>query len=220
MSVGLFNDMLAAQGGFGQQLTWRPSTLCPCRDENSGGALPGCFQCHGAGVLYAPPQTAWAGLTGMRVAKEWAAFGQWESGDVVVTVPQDSPLYAAGENDRVLMVQSTEPFRVILTASGADRLRFSATELDRVFWLTPDTTVLVEGAIPDVAPDGSLSWADGTGAPPLGTQYSVTGRRNQEYYVFKDLPQDRAHFGGLPLPRRVVLRRFDLMARGLGQGLT
>jgi hypothetical protein len=67
--------------------------------------------------------------------------------------------------------------------------------------------------LPIVTGGDSLTWSEEGGCPPAGVQFSVTGRRQQEYYIFRDLPQDRAHHGGAALPRRVVARRFDLFGR-------
>lgn len=208
LSPATFNGLLA---NMGQRVAWRRAYLCPCRDTYSGAPVPGCPQCRGKGTLWAEAVDAWTGLAGMKVAREWAAFTQWESGDVVLTIPSDSPLYAAGENDRIVMSQSSEPFSIALTRGTLDRVTFPVLQVDRVFWLTDDLAATIEAGIPTVAPDGTLTWTES--APPDGKQYSVTGRKRQEYYVFKDLPQDRAHHGGATLPRRVVARRFDLAGR-------
>ena len=152
----------------------------------------------------------------MRVAREFASFGTWESGDVILTLPSDSAVYAAGERDRVVMMNSSEPFSTTLTRGSQDRLKFPVLQVDRVFYLPTLESPLVLLPVPPVAADGTLLWADAPAAPPAGAQYSVTGRRHQEYYVFTDLPQDRAHFGGAPLPRRVQMRRFDLFGRSGG----
>ena len=69
---------------------------------------------------------------------------------------------------------------------------------------------LVECSIRSVAADGTITW--GT-PPPLGSLFTLIGRRQLEYFLFKDLPQERAHHGGLALPRRVALRRFDMFDR-------
>lgn len=176
----------------------------------------------------------------MRVAREWANFGLWESGDVVLTIPSDSPLYEAGEHDRLVMTDSSEPFSTLATdrtprpvitgdqlaptVDDTDRLGdgwqavtvkigFAPSSISRIIWKEPGTEALVEGAIPTVTGGDSLTWSRPTGCPPVGVQFSITGRRHQEYYLFRDLPQDRAHHGGAALPRRVAARRFDLFGQ-------
>lgn len=206
-----FNALLAADGiGLGQKVTWARAFACPCRSPTSGAAEQGCPVCQGRGVAWDQPIAAWTGLAGMKIAREWAMFGEWESGDVVVTIPSDSPLYGAGENDRVTFINSTEAFSSILMG-GVDHLPFQATEINRLVWRDPVTKALTVGGIPSEAPDGTLTWT--SGAPPAGVQYSISGRRNPEYWLFKDLVQDRHHHAGRALPRRVALRRFDLFGK-------
>lgn len=135
----------------------------------------------------------------------------YETGDTVISIPSSNPLYAIGENDRVLLLQTTEPFRAILTHDGLDFLSFTASQIDRVFWLDADGVELVEGGIPTQSPDGALVWD--SGSPPAGVQYSVRGRRYPEYFCFKDFPKDRRHFQGESLPRLVTLRKWDLFGR-------
>jgi hypothetical protein len=239
MSVARFNTMLR---DVGQDVSWRRSSLCPCRDRASGAAVPGCPVCGGRGVTWQAPTAAWAGMTGVKAAREWAAFGLWESGDVVMTVPSDSPFYEAGEFDRCVLLESTEPFQEILVRGENDVIPSPVRSIDRVFWLDPTGAAEIDGSIPAQAADLSLfwfglylTWPDGVGqvqvtfptgagelpiawpndgaAPPVGTQYCVRGRRHPEYFLFKDFPQDRAHYGGLTLPRRTVMRKFDLFGR-------
>ena len=212
LSPGRFNRLLGSdQGGLGQAVTWRRASFCPCRAVYSGAAEPDCPLCQGRGTLWAVPVAAWTGLAGMKQTREWAAFGEWQSGDVVLSIPSDSPLYAAGENDRVLMTQSSEAFSTGLTRGVKDQPPFMVVEVTEVFWRDPATKARVNGALPSVAPDNTLTWA--SGGPPDGVQYSVSGRCRPEYYIFRDLVQDRAHSGGLALPRKTVARRFDLMGR-------
>ena len=207
-----FNGVLSADQGAGQNVLWSQSAVCPCRDPFSGAAKAGCPVCGAKGVTWASPVAAWAGMAGMKIAREWAAFGMWESGDIVISIPSDSPLYAAGETDRVLLVNSSEPFSVVLAPGQTGPLVFSAYEVNRAFWLDASQAVVDAPSLPLIAADGSLSWAPGS-APPATAQVSLSGRKRPEYYLFRELPQDRAHFGGTALPRRVALRRFDLFKR-------
>jgi len=208
LNPGAFNRLLGGAGGLGQAVTWRRASLCPCRNAYSGAAEQGCPLCAGKGSLWAVPIPAWTGLAGMRATREWQAFGEFKGGDVVFTIPSDSPLYAAGETDRVVMTQSSEAFDQVLTRGAGDQLRFPVQEVTECFWRDPTTKARVDGAAPKVAADGTLTWT--SGAPPAGTQYSISGRRRPEYYVFRDLVQDRAHHFGRALPRKVVMRRFEL----------
>ena len=58
--------------------------------------------------------------------------------------------------------------------------------------------------------NGQLSWSVGAS---VGSQYSISGTRYSEYFVWDELPGDRKHHYGARLPRKLVLRRFDLFGR-------
>ncbi len=209
LSPEWFNDQLDQMG---QNVLWRRAAACPCRDVHSGAARQGCPTCKGKGQFWPDaPVRCRTGLAGMKVARAYQQFGTWETGDCIFTIPSDSALYACGEFDRVLMLDSSEPFSEVLTRGQLDRVFGQVLAIDTVFYFgDPDAPPLRAGR-PRWDADGNLTWA--AGAPPDGVQYTVRGRKRQEYYVFTELPQDRAHFGGLDLPRRVQMRRLDLFLR-------
>lgn len=195
----------------GQQASWRRAYDCPCRDTHSGAAKQNCPSCHGTGITWGEEIIGTVAVAGQKVQQQWAKLGMYESGDQVLSLPSDSPVYWAGGFDRLIMAQSSTPFSRTLTHEPIDKLSIIVELIERVFWLD-ENGVIVEGGIPEVsAGDGALTWA--SGEPPIGTQYSITGRRMPEYFVFQDFPQDRAHFGGSIFPRRVVVRLMDLFAR-------
>lgn len=229
LSPGAFDGFL---NDIGQDVQWRAATVCPCVNPSSGQAKPTCAHCTGRGRLWADPVAARTGVAGRTVQREWAQFGSWEAGDVVVSIPSDSPLYAIGPYDRVQFLQRSEPFSINLvagvnigssagpiSASGpvsptasvshaTARLRFPVNRIDHARWIVGAN--LIEGTVPTVSDDGTLHWPDGT-APPDGASISLTGRRRAEFFCFPESPFDRPHYQGLTLPRRVVLRRFDLL---------
>lgn len=205
LSSGSFNAFL---NGVGQKMGWRRAFACPCINLASGAALPGCPVCDGKGRAWAAQVEGMAGVAGMKVQRDWAQFGLYEDGDTVVTIGSDSPLYEIGQFDRVAMLNSSQAFSANYLR-GEDALLFVPLQIDRVFWIEGES--VVEGSIPAINLDGTLAW--GAGAPPLGVVYSMSGRRRPEYFCFNELSQDRAHHGGSPLPRRVVLRKFDLLGR-------
>ena len=207
-----FNDFL---NDIGQDVLWRRASICPCRDLISGAPRQGCPLCGARGVIWDQAVPAVVGLTSMRVKREWASFGTWESGDVAMSIPSDSPLYACGEKDRVVMSDSSEPFQSVLVRDEQDQVRYPIVSIDRAFWLDPTGATIVEGPIPAFSDVGAIVWDEGSG-PPIGTEYSLRGRKHQEYYMVDDLPQDRAHFHGNALPRVVHMRRFDLFGRVAG----
>lgn len=197
----------------------------------SGSPSPTCKVCRVRGYFWEAGVPSRAGLAGMNVQREWAAFAQWESGDVVVSVGSDQPLYAAGEMDRIVFTQSSESFDYVQWRGEPTEFRllapspvlatpdatapkpdFTIITFDRCFWVNDAKDTVIEGGLPVQAADGTLSWPDG-GEPPEGVAYTLRGRKLPEYFVFGAFPRDRAHFGGQALPRRITLRKWDLFSK-------
>lgn len=202
-----FNRML---NDMGQRFAWRRAFACPCINPHSGAPKPGCPYCHGKGRAWGDPVEGVAGVVGRDQMREFAQFGIWDAGDVMLSIPSDSPLYDIGQFDRVVALDRSEPFSMTLVRGRNDRLREPLVEVERAYWID-DSDKIVEGRIAGIGPNGVIQW-DGV-PPPMGEQFSITGRRRPEYFVYQDLPFDRPHHKGAPLPRRVVLRRFDLYGR-------
>ena len=139
-----------------------------------------------------------------------AEFGFWDDGDVMVSIPSDSPLYEIKGYDRVTMINRTEPFSMSVITGVNDSFKFHVTQVDSVQWINSGGT-LENGFLPNII-DGALSWDIGT-APNDGGQYTLSGRRHPEYFCYQDQPLDRPHQFGEPLPRRIVLKRFDTFGR-------
>lgn len=215
LSPAAFNAFLSGPNGIGQEFLWRPAAVCPCVNRLSGAANAKCPKCSGKGRVWGTAVQCRAGMTQQKIDKLWATMGQYEVGDATLTVPEDSPLYDAGQFDRITMLNSTDRFSIPLVhGDPAERLFFMVEKIDRVFWYTgpnDGTGDLVEGGLPAVSDDGLLSWADG--GPPPGKQYSITGTRFSEYFVYQGLPSDRAEHYGARLPKKIMVRRFDAFGR-------
>ncbi len=223
LSPARFNAHLRHMG---QDVLWRRAYQCPCRDQNSNAAQPGCPHCLGKGKSWSASAPAYVGVTGMQRQRQWAQMGLYEAGDVVVSLPSDSLIYAIGEIDRVAFIDSSDAFSLNLTRGQNDALLpWTATQFDRLYWLDELTGNIVEGALPLLDPVTStaiaLTWTipdpllppPALLEPPAGMQYSLTGRKLPEFFVWGDLVQTRHHHGGFALPRHVVLRRFDLFGK-------
>lgn len=206
LSPASFNRFLS---GIGQDTSWRKSDACPCVSPLSGAALPSCPHCSGKGRIWQAPVAGRIGVSSMASKRQYAAFGIFEAGDLLLTLPSDSPLYNMGQFDIVKLTGATQPFSIILDHGTRDEFQFTPEHIDRVFWI--DGANIIESDARDVA-DMRIVWGAHT-QPAAGRKYSVTGRWNPDYFVFQELPTERAHHGGLPLPRRVVVRRFDLYGR-------
>jgi hypothetical protein len=142
------------------------------------------------------------------------AAGLWDSGDMVLSIPSNSPMWEnAGRYDRMTMLNSTDVFsRPLRRGAPSERLLFKPATITRVFWLDPDTRLPVEGVIPSVSNDGTITWPD-EGAPPVGASYSMTGTMYSEYFIFDHYPSDRNEHSGVKLPKKVQCRKWDLFGR-------
>lgn len=211
-SPALFNALLRP-AGVGQSVLWRRASLCPCRSEDSGAAEQGCPRCRGRGVTWAPGAASHAGAVGQKITRQFLEALQIEQGDQVLSIPGDSPARDAGEHDLFVMLDGSQPYAAVALRDGSERVDPAVFRIDRCHWLNGGKEE-VEAGIPRVHPEtGALTWPDPASAPPPGEQFAVRGRKRPVYFVFRELPMDRAHGGGLALPRRVHTRRFDLFGR-------
>lgn len=134
----------------------------------------------------------------------------WEPGDAVLTIPADSPLYAAKQFDRIRALGAITPFSEVIVPGRNDHLRQPVLSITRVFWLAADGVTQVDGGFPTVATDGSMTWT--SGAPPPGTTFTIEGKRNEEFFVYTSLASHR-NSGVCGLPTMLQVRAFDLLGR-------
>jgi hypothetical protein len=199
--------------GFAEQFKYRKAYACPCLNPTSSAPQANCPACLGKGWLWSLPIDADCAVASSKVQLEWSKMGNWESGDLVLSIPYTSVLYGIAQFDRVVQLTSTDERALVLVrGSERERLQGAVKQVLRTFWFADDGQTPVEGGIPTVGGDGRLAWP-ATGAPPAGKKYSITYCRYTEYYCFGEFSNDRKKHGGALLPRRVVLRRFDLLGR-------
>lgn len=204
-----FNDHL---NNMGEWFRWRRSSACPCINPSSGSPKVGCPHCGGKGRLWETPVRALAGVASQKTQQEWAKFGQWESGDLVLSIPEDSPLYDVAPFDRVVAEITSDAFSMPLVRGAPnERIPGAIKEITRVYWFSQAGDI-TEGKAPTINALGVPSWPDG-GAPPAGTTYSLSGHRYQEFYCFGPYPVSRMKHAGARLPVRMVMRMFDLLGR-------
>lgn len=209
-SPGRFNGLIA---NIAQQVAWWKTDRCPCRDPYSGGPTQGCPSCGGRGWLWNAQTAGTLFLSGMKVQSQWATFGLYQTGDVSVTLPSNSSVYALKDMDRVRFTDSSAGVNQTFTHGVDDTvLPFQLTSIDRVFVLN-GSQLPQDLTTPTIHSDQTLTWASGQ-EPAAGQQYTLTGRARPEYFVaYSSVEQDRAHHRGFALPRRIILRRFDLFGR-------
>lgn len=203
-----FNILLADMG---QTVRWRQAFACPCVNAHSGAAKPGCPICDGKGQGWKTAVDCDAGVTGQKTQREWAQSGLYESGDVVISLPSDSAIYAMGQFDRAILVNSSERFSFVLKRGSNDVLQFPFLAVTRCFWLNTAGTAIVEGGIPTVSSAGVLTWL--TGEPVAGSSYTLEGTRMNEYFCWGMFPGNRGIHHGELLPKKVILRKFDIFGK-------
>ena len=154
------------------------------------------------------------GVASQNTQVKWAKMGMWETGDMVVSIPEESPAWdIGGQFDRVITLNGLDGFSDVFThGATTERLRLPINQVERVFWFAADKVTIVDGGIPVFDANGRMSWPDG-GEPPIGTQYTITGDIFSEYYMLDAFPSDRNEHQGMRLPKRIVLRKFDLFGR-------
>lgn len=208
-NVGNFNRLHA---NLGQYFGWRRRYACPCVDVDSGAPDYRCRICGGNGHIWEPVVKASATVAGQKTQAKWAQMSQYMDGDVVLTVPENSPMWQAGAFDRMTMMNAPERFSSTLRRGAPnERLYFQPEEIDRVFWRNQEEDGLVDGEPPEVDAEGRLTWGDG--APPAGRSYTMTGRRYPEYFIYQELPRQRRMHSGARMPVQLVVRRFELLGR-------
>lgn len=211
LSGAAFNRHLRHMG---QDVEWRKSSLCPCQNEFSAAPQTSCGICHGKGYTWAAGVAGVVGVTGQRASVQYKEFGEYMEGDSLLSVQADSVLYEIGKYDRVSLLNATDRFSVTRVHDDNDLLDLRLKEITRIHWLTEDLSAEVEGVIPSWDSDtGQLTWADPEGEPPAGAQYTITGTRYMEYFVWTDMSGDRNMHQGETLPRKVPVRLWDLFGR-------
>lgn len=198
----------------GQRVLWRRSFACACVNPASGQPDPKHALCAGKGRIWNDPVPTVTGVATQSTQAKWAAMGMYAVGDMVLSIPQASPLWNAGRYDRITALDSTDVFsQPLVRGAPTEKLLFKPVSIDRVFWLHPTTRLIIEGGIPTVGSSGIPEWAVGQLAPAPGVSYSITGTKNSEYFLFDNFPSDRNQHSGMRLPKRVVARQFDLFNR-------
>lgn len=211
-----FNSFLS--GDVGQPVLWRRANVCPCANPNSGSAKQGCPICSGVGFFWDAEVSSVCGKPSESLMRKWAAPGEYEDGDAVLSVGSDQPLYAAGKMDRIRFLNASHPFMQVCTPGQNDRIYGTVLEITRLYWLSPDGSTIIDGSIPSINTDGTFAF--GKVSPPAGVTFSVAGVKGDEYFIFRDLGHQRNSgyvqpmaAGDSGLPIRFPVRKFDLFGR-------
>lgn len=199
----------------GQDVLWMRSWACPCMNPTNGSPKPSCPLCVGRGRLWDAPISMVMGIASQKTQIRWEKLGQWETGDMVVVLPENCPAWDnGGQYDRIITQNGLDGFsEVFVRGAPSEKLRTPVNSIARCFWIDPaNPKAIVEGGLPTIDANGKPSWPNG-GEPPPGQQYSLTGDRFSEYFLLDSFPDDRNEHRGMRLPKRMVLRKWDLYGR-------
>jgi hypothetical protein len=174
------------------------------------------------GMPYVVTYTAYRdyliGVSRVVLNQQFAQFGEWEQGDMIATVPARDvcgtvqEIYGIGDMDRVTLLDSVIRRNFVGTRGQQDVLlgRVVRIVMDAFYLDSGSPVPLAEGI--DFRVTGNVvEWLRGT--TPDGTAYSLRYIACPECFVWKTLEQPRAHDLGLALPKKVILRSFDLFGR-------
>lgn len=210
-SETLFNTFLA---DIGARVTWRQASECPCRLPRSGGTQVDCPVCEGLRYVWDDGIQTTIGVQGIKADRKFAAFVEWEKGDMLATIPSDSPAYDVGEYDRFTMDEAEFRFSAVLTKGVNDRLKYAKIRrISRVWAIVDGEAQSYQEGVDFGVNGAAIAWVAEKG-PPDGTQYTVRYFAAPEYFVYLSIPQDRIQ-SNLNLPKRVPLRLMDLFQQAV-----
>lgn len=198
-TVEKFEGMLRARG---KLLGWERASYCPCYNVSSRSADEDCPNCDGFGYTFEDMGTFTGTILGMSGSKSYARFGEWLTGDAVLTYSAD---YLIGDKDRITVTEDVYRESERLQRGRRDSL--NEPNVLEVIQCEDETRSYTEGEEFDL--NGSdLVWRDGFGPEDQAT-YSVLYTGRPVFVVFMVLPQHRAKGkGGREMPRKVALRRW------------
>lgn len=200
-------------------MLWCKSTQCPCMDVTTLSADPQCPYCHGIGFTWETGIKTIVGLAGEKAQMKWLNSGLYEEGDLVCTIPEISVMWDDfGPYDRLIALNATHSFsRVFIKGHPTERLNVPVESIKSVYWRNAAGDV-VNGVIPKVSSNGEITFPDEGKVPPYQTKYVMKGLTYSDYFIFRDIGANRNEHSGMRLPKKLVLRRFNLLRKGVPIG--
>lgn len=163
-------------------------------------------------VFEAPPQSR-LHAQGIRTQRSWEREGERVGGELRVSIPAHlsdlntpNPAWLAAEGDRFVFPDLEKRHQQRLVKGENERLTYGVVHAVEGARAIEGTSVRHYRHGEDfLVTSGAVHWR---GGPPDGTPYVLEYRCAHEYYVFQELPQQRA-IAGERLPRAVSLRLFE-----------
>lgn len=198
-TVEKFEGMIAARG---KVLGWERASYCPCYDAASRSADEDCDRCDGFGYTFADQGTFTGTILAMAGSKSYAKFGEWLTGDAVLTFPA---AYLIGDRDRITVTEDIYRESDRLQRGRRDKL--IEPNVLEVIECQDETQSYTQGEDFDLV-GNEIVWRPGFG-PAEDATYSVLYTGRPVFVVFMVLPQHRAKGKvGKEMPRKVALRRW------------
>lgn len=198
-TVESFEGMIAARG---KLLRHERARYCPCYNAASRSADEDCPNCDGFGYQFSDRGTFTGTILGMAGSKQYAKFGEWLSGDAVLTFPASILI---GDRDRITVTEDIYRESDRLQRGRRDRV-IEPNVLEIIECVDEHRAYTVD--VDFVLTGNKIDWLPGMG-PADGATYSVLYTGRPVFVVFLVLPQHRAKGkGGREMPRKVALRRW------------
>lgn len=174
-------------------------------------------------VEYEAPLVVKGLATQLSAHREWRDIGEFDVRDLHLTVDRtailpdgdaiDNPAWEAGEHDRFLFPFARVRKQDVLWRGTSDHLTYAFVHrIDTVQSIDPAyVTTTYQESTHFTVDHGRIVWEPGEG-PSDQMPYAVNYVAAPEYFVLASLPQVR-HSDGQDLPRRMMLRVWELYAR-------
>lgn len=193
----------------GRLIKWERGNRCPCQDAKRLSAEENCILCEGSGFVYTSQGEFKAVITSLLGKHKYTGFGDWISGDSVMTFAADKDV---GDRDRITVNNAEERESDVLRKGKRDFL-LEAT-ITRIIEVRDRDRTYTEGLDFD-RNNRNIVWKGI--APTDGAPYSVLYFYRPTYIVWLNLPQNRAVVTRTVtdgstiekrMPKKVALRRW------------
>lgn len=198
-TVEKFESMIAVRG---KLLRWERAKFCPCYDPISRSADETCPNCDGFAYTFSDQGEFTGTILGMSGSKQYGRFGEWLSGDAVLTFPSSILI---GDHDRITVTEDVYRETDRLQRNRRDNL--IEPNVLEILECVDENRSYTAGIDFDLV-GSKIAWRPGFGPADKAT-YSVLYTGRPVFVVFLQLPQHRAKGkGGKEMPRKVALRRW------------
>lgn len=164
-------------------------------------------------VVFKAPEQGRLHAQGIRTDRQWLDRGEVATGDLECSIPRHledlttpNPAWLAAEHDRFAFPDLKRRYQQRVRRGSSEQLTY--TRVSEVLSVHSLDGAVIRTYQPPPIVAGRVAWTPGTPAPPAQSWYVIQYIAAPEYFVFREIPQQR-HIDGHDLPRRVGLRLFE-----------